>query len=110
MTSDDALEVLTEPRETSVEQPEDSLVKQRKVVSAEAASEQGTEFDQENQSRGSGSSKTASDNVERVKASVVAALANISYDFGLSTVTKPTSGHLRAMVTIFRKDTPVLLI
>jgi hypothetical protein len=103
MASDDAPEVSTEHRETYVEQLEDSLAEKQQVASAETASEQGAESDQESQSEGSGSSETASDDVERVKVGVVAALAGISYDFGLSTVMKTRIGSLYSYGHYFLK-------
>jgi hypothetical protein len=48
----------------------------------EAALDQGAGSDQENQSKGSGDSETASDNGGRVKIGAETTLAGISYDFG----------------------------
>jgi hypothetical protein len=95
MALDNALKVSMEQRETSSEQPKDSLVDQRTIASIEATLEQGVESDRESQSGGSGHCETTSDEGEHVKVGAAASLAGISYDFGLSKYTRTALGHWR---------------
>jgi hypothetical protein len=94
------VEVSTEQRDTSVEQPEESLLDQQMVASMEVALEQGADFDRGSQSS---DSETASDNCERMKIGGATALASISYDFGLSTIRKTRIGSLESFARYFPK-------
>jgi hypothetical protein len=88
MVSDEAPKISTEQRETSIEQPKESLVGQQMVTSTKATSEQDAEPNYESQSGDSGDRETASDNSGHVKVAATAALAGISYHFRQSTITK----------------------
>jgi hypothetical protein len=101
MVSDEAPKISTEQRETSTEQPEESLTGQQMVASTEAALEHDVESDSESQSCDSGDCKTASDN--SVKVVAAAALAGISYDFAQSTITKICLGSLENNAHYFLK-------
>jgi hypothetical protein len=58
--------------------------------------EQGAESDRESRSGGSGDNETASNEGERVKVGATVTLAGISYDFGLSIVTRTRIGSLES--------------
>jgi hypothetical protein len=77
-------------------------VDQRAVASTEVASEQGAESNQESQFGGCGDNETASDKGERVKVGAAAALVGISYDFGMSTITRTQIGSLES----YRRNFP----
>jgi hypothetical protein len=63
-------------------------MKQQRETSTEATSLHDVESNHESRSGDSGDSETASDSSGRLKVLAAAALAGISYDFGLSSVTK----------------------
>jgi hypothetical protein len=98
-----APEFSTEQRETLTKQLEESLVGQQMIASMEAALEQDDESKRESQSSDSSERETASKNSGRVKVSVVATLAGISYDFGQSTITKTCLGSLESNAHHFPK-------
>jgi hypothetical protein len=100
---DEALEASVEHRETSTEQLEESQGGQQVIFLTEAASEQGAGSNQENQSDGSDSHETASDNDSRMKIGAEVALAGISYDFGKSGVTKVHIASLEGVAHYFLK-------
>jgi hypothetical protein len=103
IASDEAIELSLEQRETSTKQPEESLVGQQMVASAEVASEQAAKSDCGSQSGDSGNNETASDNSRHVKVAGAATLAGISYNFGLSTITKTRLGSLENNARYFLK-------
>jgi hypothetical protein len=103
MSLRDATKVSAEHRKTLAGQLDESLVSEWAVISTEAASEKGAMSDREDQSDGSGDSKTASDNVERVKIRATAALAGLRYDFGQSTVTNAYLASLESFAHYFPK-------
>jgi hypothetical protein len=103
MALDNAPDVSMEQSETSSEQLEDSLVDQWKIALMKAASEQGAESNRESQFGGIGDSAIASDEGERVKVGAAAALAGISYDFGLSTIMRTHIGSLESYKCFFLK-------
>jgi hypothetical protein len=70
------------------------------VTSTEVSSEQDAESNRLSQSS---DSEIASDNCECVKVGVVAALAGISSDFGLSTIMKTLLGSLESYICYFLK-------
>jgi hypothetical protein len=72
MVSDDVPKVSTEQRETSAEQPKESLAGGQ----TEAVSKQDVESDCESRSGDSGDSDTASDNSAHLKVVAAAALAS----------------------------------
>jgi hypothetical protein len=76
------------------------------VASTEVAFEQGAESDRESQSGGPGDSETACDEDGHVKVGVAAALAGISYDFGLLTVTRARVRSLESYNHYFLKRWP----
>jgi hypothetical protein len=86
-----ALETTTntsvESRESSMEQPNTSLADDQAVSSTKVTSDQDARSDEENTSKDTGDSGNTSDNGGYVKICAEAALAGISYDFGLSKVT-----------------------
>jgi hypothetical protein len=95
MASGDAPEISVEQRETSPDQPTESLVGQQMVSSTEAALRHDAE------SGGSGGSETASDNSAHLKVSATAALAGIIYDFGPLTIMKARLASLEIPAIIF---------
>jgi hypothetical protein len=103
VASDEAFEASTEHREISTKQLEEFQGGQQVVVSAEAASERGAGSDQENEFGGSGDDETASDNGGHVKIEAEAALADISYDFGESGITKARITSLENIAHYFSK-------
>jgi hypothetical protein len=93
-----------EHRESSAEQPETSLADEQVVISAEATSEQGAGSDGENPSNGSGDSENTPDSGGWVKIGVEAALADVSYYFGQSTVTKARVMALESFACYFLQE------
>jgi hypothetical protein len=69
----------------------------------EAVSEQGVGSDGENSSDGSGGSENASNSGGHMKIEAEAALADVSYDFGQSTVAKASVIALKSFALYFLK-------
>jgi hypothetical protein len=86
MDSETATNTSIEHRESSTEQPNTSFADGQAVSSTEVTSDQDVGFDEENTSRDTDDSGDTSDNGGYVKIGTEAALAGISYDFGLSKV------------------------
>jgi hypothetical protein len=99
MVSDDVPKVSTEQRETSDEQPKESLAGGQ----TEAVSKQDVESDCESRSGDSSDSDTASDNSAHLKVVATAALVGISYEFGPSTITKARLASLENNAHYFLK-------
>jgi hypothetical protein len=78
-------------------------VDQQVMALGEAARTCGIESDRESQCDDSGDSETASDNYGRLKVVDVAALVGISYDFGLSIVTKTRLTSMESYTHYFPK-------
>jgi hypothetical protein len=104
MASDEAHEISAQPGENAANQAEESLVDQKVMASAEAASMHGNESDCESRFGDSGDNETASDNSGRLKVAVVAALAGISYDFGQSFATKTRLTSMESYARYFPKE------
>jgi hypothetical protein len=110
VASDEVPEVSTDQRETFHDQLEESLVGQQMVVSTEVALFQDAEFDHGHQSGDFSVSETASGNFMHLEVVAEAALAWISYDFGLLTFVK---SHLMSQENkgrYFQKDMGVFLV
>jgi hypothetical protein len=101
MSFDEALEAFVEHREILTEQLEESQGGQQAVILTEAALEQGAGSDEENQSKGIGDDKIASDS--HVKIGAEATLARINYDFGKSGITKACIATLESFTHYFPK-------
>jgi hypothetical protein len=92
-----------EHRESLAEQPETSLANKQVVVSVEAASEHAIGSDRETSSNGFGDSKNTSDSSECVKIGAEAALADMSYDLGQSTMMNASVVSLQSLARYFLK-------
>jgi hypothetical protein len=73
---------------SSAEQPDTSLDDDQVLTSTEVTSEQYAASDEENPFGDTGDSRNAADGGSHVKIGAEAALADVSYDFGQSTVTR----------------------
>jgi hypothetical protein len=96
-------EVSVEQRESSAEQPEDSLVDQWTVASMEVSLLHQVASDRESQSRDSEEGESDSGIATRLKVAAEAALAGVTYDFGQSTTTKARLMFLRSNGHYFPK-------
>jgi hypothetical protein len=92
-----------ERRESSAEQPKTSLTNEEVVVSAKVASEQGARSNEENPSDGYGDSENASGSGVCIKIGTEAALADVSYDFGQSTMMRAHVTSLESFTRYFLK-------
>jgi hypothetical protein len=103
IASDETPEISMQRKEASTEQRGRSLADRQMEASTEAASPLGVESDRESQSMDFGDSETASDNSGRVKVVATVALAGISYNFGLSSITKTCIGSMESYARYFPK-------
>jgi hypothetical protein len=84
-----------------MEQHEEFLTDQQREASTKAASSHGAESDCESKSSDSGDSEAASDKFGHLKVMAAAALAGISYNFGLSNIKKTHVGSMESYTHYF---------
>jgi hypothetical protein len=103
MASEDLGNISAGRRGSSAEQPDTSLADDQVIASTEATSEQDAMSDEENLSGNTSDSRNASDDGSHVKIGAEAALAEVSYDFRQSIVTRACIRSLENYARYFLK-------
>jgi hypothetical protein len=109
MASEDLGNISAGRRGSSAEQLDTSLANDQVITSMEATSEQDAMPDEENLSGNTSDSRNASDDGSHVKIGAEAALAEVSYDFGQSIVTRACIRSLENYARYFLKGFARLL-